>query len=453
VSLDAGLPRSDQCVDLRGAFPLVTTRNLSLVAIETGWNHPGNAVSSACVTSSRTGDAPRWMRTLLVLLLGACSVDDRLRAEGNPDPAAVLDAGPDRASAVDARTPTVPDTGCAGGDWRTGPAMGSKHHAHGLVVLADGRVLAIAGHRHEDEQPVTRCELFDPTTGAWADTGSTLYDRNGIGEDGAVLLADGRVLVADAFSGLPDIAPSEIYDPTTGAWRVVDRMGTGPVGSLTRLRDGQIFAVGGIDWVTESGLARAEIFDPVTERWRSTNAMARPRWRHVAALLPSGDVLVAGGSTGYPVDETATAEIYDVAAGTWRPSAPMLVARGGARARVLADGRVLVVGGDGANTAEIYDPVANSWTQAASMARPRSLFTLTLLGDGNVLAISGAIPETEAEEPTAELYDPGTDTWSPAGCLGQARRGHATAVLPDGRALVTGGYASTSGYLDSTEWL
>jgi hypothetical protein len=57
-------------------------------------------------------------------------------------------------------------------------------------------------------------ELYDPTTGVWSRTGSSLEGRL---EHSATLLPNGKVLAGgNVGSGLTKHA--ELYDPTTGHW-------------------------------------------------------------------------------------------------------------------------------------------------------------------------------------------------------------------------------------------
>jgi hypothetical protein len=70
-------------------------------------------------------------------------------------------------------------------------------------------------------------------------------------------LNDGRVLVVGGA------APAETYDPSTGAWTVLDTPGLGRSASTATLRpDGSVAIIGGS--IDDQESAVVEIFDPAT---------------------------------------------------------------------------------------------------------------------------------------------------------------------------------------------
>src|SRR5439155_15436914 len=56
--------------------------------------------------------------------------------------------------------------------------------------------------------------------------------------------------------------------------------------TATRLSDGYVLAVGGVDYST--GLARntAELYNPTTGTWTTVATMSTPRQQHTATLVP-----------------------------------------------------------------------------------------------------------------------------------------------------------------------
>jgi hypothetical protein len=139
--------------------------------------------------------------------------------------------------------------------------------------------------------------VFDPATGAFAETGAP--PSTGLGAGGpATLLPDGRVLVPGGL-GRNDVpvAPS-LYDPATGMLTPTATMSEPRyVYSATVLPDDRVLIAGGNDaafWnqVYDS----AELFDPRTGEFTPTSTMAVARFGHSAALLPDGRVLMVGGT-------------------------------------------------------------------------------------------------------------------------------------------------------------
>jgi len=195
-------------------------------------------------------------------------------------------------------------------------------------------------------------ELFDPSSGAFAQAGTTLEDRDWAS---AAVTADGRILLAGS-GGLPTRG-AELYDPATGKSGFVgkpsaDRIGGG---TLTLLPDGRVLYVGGEtdtlqnDTGTTTITARAELWDSAAHRFARAGVMTTARNRHTATLLPDGRVLIAGG-TGSRVKDfidpaVPSIEVWDPATQAFSDLANLETARGAHTATLLRDGTVLIVGG------------------------------------------------------------------------------------------------------------
>jgi len=300
------------------------------------------------------------------------------------------------------------------------------------------------------------------------------------GGDTATGFPDGRVLVTIGCS-----AAAELYDPTTGTFA--------PTGSLTAIRwgktatllqDGRVLVAGGYncgDAGSDGVWASAELYDPGTGTFSATGSMDEPRSRHTATLLADGRVLITGGITGQsPVAsvsvvfasyehamtaETAesitlsSAEVYDPKTGAFSGTGSMGDFRDSHTATLLGDGRVLVVGGGGEGYAsrtstEVYHPATGVFSRTGSLKSGRWLHTATLLQDGRVLITGGRSPH-DSDYDTAELYDPATGTFTLTGSMHEARQEHTATLLPDGRVLIAGGYQQDAVHWDvlsSVEW-
>lgn len=303
------------------------------------------------------------------------------------------------------------------GQWTATSPLTTARGRHSATLLPTGKVLIAGGSSTSGVLAST--ELYDPNTGTWASTGAMATARAG---HTALLLADGRVLVVAGYSlGTSDslgLASAELYDPTTGTWAPTGSLGTARMTqSGVRLADGRVLIAGGKpQGVTFTNLASAELYDPATGVWSPTGAMAIGR-REAFSLtrLATGQVLVAGGITDWTAIGTAQAELYDPTTGTWTATTPLPAPRQNHSATLLGDGRVLLVGGnehpqhfgDGTEmaTAYLYDPTAPTWILGGVLKEPRVFQHEARLLDGRVVIVGGS--HGSAQLATAELFQPG----------------------------------------------
>jgi spermidine/putrescine-binding protein len=188
--------------------------------------------------------------------------------------------------------------------------MTSPREFHAAVRLNDGKVL-VAGGEACCFPAVASAEIYDPATGLWTATGSMATTRC-CGNDFLTLLADGRVMAADGYSGNANLitangTDAEIFDPTLGTWAPTGNMLMGHSGgSFTLLTNGMVLAAGGYDGSTVH--SSAELWNPATDTWTATTSMAAVRASHSATLLTNGKVLVAAGYDG--ASYLPSAELY-----------------------------------------------------------------------------------------------------------------------------------------------
>jgi N-acetylneuraminic acid mutarotase len=269
----------------------------------------------------------------------------------------------------------------------------------------------------------------------------------------AVLLHDGRVLVASGSSGPIPARNAELFDPATGLWSPGGYMAKGrSFAAASVLESGKVLVSGGSDGTI---LNSAELYDPVNNSWSAGGTLAGgvARWHHTSTLLGNAKVLIAGGATTATFTVTTTTAIYNPATNAWAAGGSLTTGRYDHTATLLADGRVLVVGGINSagvplTSAEVSNPAVTAWTPAGAMATGRSGHTATLLQNGKVL-VAGGVDSSGQEAATAELYDPGSNSWSPAGSMAHVRASHTATLLRDGRVLVEGGFGPAP--LTSTE--
>lgn len=330
----------------------------------------------------------------------------------------------------------------------------------GPVLLADGRVL-VAGGADGNENTVGVTALYDPATNAWTAGQPQLTARK---HATVTRLLDGRVLFAGGVSGpaqysTPGLATTELYDPTTGQWAA------GPPMSQARayhnavlLADGRVLVAGGISRTsggTAGSLSSAELFDPVANTWTATGAMTDPRSLATITTLADGRVLVVGGTidTAYGSStELAFCELYDPRAGTWSPTGSSAVTRAVHQTVPLPDGGALAFGGwadagigsrlslYSQRLVERFDPVTGQWARETLMPFGRSTFRAVTLTDGKILLIGGNdTPLSDGGYQNATVYDPLTRIFTPTPGMIVGRWALGAVALADGRVLAVGG--------------
>lgn len=95
--------------------------------------------------------------------------------------------------------------------WSATSTMHAARYAHTLTMLPDGTVLAVGGGTNLDQQNVAggelSSEIWDPATGTW--TATAAADAPRVYHSTAVLLRDGRVLVAGGGAAEGPASPGE----------------------------------------------------------------------------------------------------------------------------------------------------------------------------------------------------------------------------------------------------
>jgi galactose oxidase-like protein/Kelch motif protein len=338
--------------------------------------------------------------------------------------------------------------------WTVTGAMIEARTGHTATQLLDGRVLIAGGVGTQTSEffanILASAELYDPAGQTWTTTGPMLGVRT---NHTATLLPDGKVLVAGGGSssdgnGGP-LATAELYDPATGSWTTTgSTIGAGPGRAATLLGNGKVLLVGGSDSNFEP-VVLTELYDPGTGSWSATGNMLQARSSMTVTLLLDGKVLVAGGGT--------SAELYDPNTGQWTATGALRDLRVGQSATLLRDGRVLVAGsmnGTGASSsAEVYDPSAGQWTPTGNMLEARLYHAAIVLPDGRVLVVGGvdSVIDGGQVSASAELYDPGAGSWTVTETMLEVRRGFTATLLRDGTVLVAGGSGVDFGALASAE--
>jgi hypothetical protein len=301
----------------------------------------------------------------------------------------------------------------AAGSFAPAGALTAARYAHTATLLPNGEVLVTGGFGSGfdcsdlGEPAQSSAELYDPAAGSFKKTGNMSHPRGG---HTATLLMNGKVLVAgggDQVGGGKGSASAELYDPSTGAFTQTGSMAVARFWhTATLLQNGKVLILGGAPANSSNPTSTAEVYDPATGSFTVTGSMTTAREEHTATLLADGKVLIVGGEspvTGSSnLQATSSAEVYDPTSGLFSTTGSMTETRSSHTATLLSDGTVLIAGGgDDNSTAELFDPKTGSFSITGGMEVGRSGHSATLLPNGSVLVVGGGSFFPIA---TAELY-------------------------------------------------
>ena len=303
-------------------------------------------------------------------------------------------------------TPTAEIYDPGTGQWTNAGSLNDARYAFGQPsVLADGDVLVAGGHDINVNDYAT-AELYDPASNQWTFTGSLNISRR---YPVQVELANGEVLVATGSHGPPTctryLSSAELYNPATGQWTytgstLVPRESANAI----RLADGRVLLAGGYNGgggaCTDTDPVDTEIYDPSTGQWSFAGNLPHGWLGGAMVLLPDHRVLMVDGWQ-HGSGNFAEAVIFDPATSQWSEAAAPNLARSGAAATLLTDGDVLVSQG-GQLQSEIYDPAANTWSLDATALDSNNAGQTFLLPGGKVV-LAGGFNNTGSST-TAELY-------------------------------------------------
>jgi hypothetical protein len=234
------------------------------------------------------------------------------------------------------------------GTWSLTGSMAKPRCVHSTTLLDSGQVMVTGGIDWLTDEVRGSAEVYDHATGMWTNTGDMHTPRF---IHRAVKLMDGNVLVTGGLSAYPEegqvTADAEIYDVQTGAWRKTASMHTARrAHGAVLLADGRVLVAGGS--TGGFGASRhtdsVEIYDPKTETWADAAPLRDGRWGPTIDSLRDGRVLVTGGAVR-PIGARKSAELFDPKNNAWSDAGNLAQARNGHRAIILPDGRVLIAGG------------------------------------------------------------------------------------------------------------
>ena len=321
------------------------------------------------------------------------------------------------------------------GEFNSTGSMNVARFGHTATLLANGEVL-VSGGSNSTSGYLASAELYNPATGKWTATGSMHVPRDG---HNAVLLQNGEVLVTGGYNPTacceaPPLASAELYNPSTGTWALTGSMTTGRVDfTLTLVSNGKVVAAGRAD--NGTALSSAELYNPATGTWTATGSMTSGNESPPSILLQNGQVLVTGNDN-----------LYNPSTGTWtattRPSSG-----GFSPLALLPNGDVWGGGGvfgdavynpSTAQWINIAPPPCTTRSQNCESAGAL-LNTGKVLVAGGVTFVNARPYPIEETNGLAALLDPSTLAWTTTGSMNKSRIGETMTVLSNGQVLVAGG--------------
>jgi hypothetical protein len=287
---------------------------------------------------------------------------------------------------------------------------------HTATLLNNGMLL-IAGGSDENGKILASAELYNPATGTFTPTGSLntareLHTATMI----QGIMVSGMVLIAGGQGSGGALVSAELYNPTTGTFAATGSLNTARLYHTATLlnngtvNNGTVLIAGGYDNNGNTS-ASAELYNPATATFAPTVSLNTARYRHTATLLNNSMVLVAGGEDSNG-NALASAEMYDPSTGSFTLNDSLNTARILHTATLLNNGTDLVAGGYGSSAyltaAELNDPATGTFAPTGSLNIGRYLHTASLLNNGMNLVAGGH--NSSGYLASAELYEPGTLT-------------------------------------------
>ena len=152
-------------------------------------------------------------------------------------------------------------------------------------------------------------QLYNTATGQWRATGNFNQPNRGWpdhSDHSIVVLNDGRVVAVGIRPGSSEYQNMvEIYNPSTGTWSMASNPGMSRFQTeVVQLPDGHILSAGGESTIPNPPVEnvlnivkRCDIYDPILDSWRQVAEMNWFREYHAVTLLvPDGRVLMTGGT-------------------------------------------------------------------------------------------------------------------------------------------------------------
>lgn len=177
--------------------------------------------------------------------------------------------------------------------WQTVGIMPHPIAGYALAVWED-QVYLFGGW--DGEQYLTSVYAYNPATGEW----SLLPPLETSRAFAAVAVLNGHIYLLGGYDGRVDMADVRVFDPRAymaghNPWGTAQAM-LSPRGGATAVVVGRsLYIIGGGVMLPAEG---AERYDVLTDTWARLETPYGPNWRHMGAVVLSGDILAVGGWAG-----------------------------------------------------------------------------------------------------------------------------------------------------------
>lgn len=152
-------------------------------------------------------------------------------------------------------------------------------------------------------------QIYSPYSGSWRPTGNFMQPNRGWpdhSDHSLVMLSDGRALALGVRAGPNgNSVMGEIFNPATESWSLTSNPGLLRFQTeVVQMPDGRVLSAGGEATNPNPPVANvlgivkwSELYDPTNNSWRRIAEMAQFREYHAVTLLvPDGRVLTTGGT-------------------------------------------------------------------------------------------------------------------------------------------------------------
>jgi Domain of unknown function (DUF1929) len=339
------------------------------------------------------------------------------------------------------------------------------------AMLDNGKVLLMSGSGNDQaasNSKTYRTMLWDPEKNTFTRI-ATPWDVFCSGhtflQNGSLLIAGGtakyEVLAQNAAGGVKQnytgVRDSFVYDPNTNQYTRVGYLNHARwYPTLTRLADGSVIAVSGLDANGNLDNGHTESYDPTQKIWVDHPSLHKV-FPTYPALLVTGDgrLLFTGSNAGYGQDTPDLRQpgLWNLQTNTFQKipgltDASLVQTSGSILLPPAQAQRYMILGGGGIGDSQVTTartaivdtskPVP-TFTPGPNLTVPKRYPGAVILPDDSVLVSGGSKAYRANDTKTAQLYHVDTNTFTTAADPHVGRDYHSEYVLlPDGRVAVFG---------------